>query len=140
MDTIHDTLTLLRTRIFDAIGIVRQLVLVDAGGTAESSNGYQRLTDANQRSHVNIMIFKLIVTVNKPLRYLVTVFEHTLYVEFQSFLRLLIKFIRSIGSKDHCSWHVISELSGEILVAPCNIYPNLFHIAIILGYIIFKAG
>lgn len=83
MDTVNDALTLLRARFLHAIGIMAQLMLVDAGGTADGCKRKIGLIGSEDSSCIQKMVFKFIVSVDEPLRYIVAIGNHAFHMELQ---------------------------------------------------------
>jgi len=131
MQPIYDALALRRARGLHAVGIVAELRLVDACGTADGGQGEVGAVDVEQRGSIEEIVLKLIVVVKPPLRSF-AVFGISLKVEVQGLLSLALELIKSLGRKDGSTWHVFAEGCAEVLAAPRHINNNLFHDSMIL--------
>lgn len=82
MKPLNNTSALLGTRLLQAIGIVAELMLIDARHSADSSNRYIRCTHLQQSSGIK-MILKFVIAVTQPLRYVIAIAYHTLNMEIK---------------------------------------------------------
>ena len=140
MDAIHDTFALLWARMLQAVCIVAQQMLVDAGRTADGSKRYKRLVGMKHRGNIHQMIIKLVISINEPLRNIITIFQHSVNVETKGLWNLTKEFIIGLGCQNNCTRNVLTKRSTEILVAPCNIHSYLFHFFKIIMFVCRKAG
>ena len=127
VDAVHNALTLLRTWRFQSIGIVAELVLIDTRCTAYRGDRCKWFNSPEKRCRINIIPFKFVVSIKKPLRHFVTIFYHSFNVELQSFPCFFLKTFNSIGCKHNSPWHVFTKCGAKIFIAPLYIYSNLLH-------------
>ena len=88
VDALNDALTLTLTRLLEPVCIVRQQMLVDAGGTADGSQRKVRTVRTQQRSSVYTVILKFIIAIDKPLGDIITISQHPINVELERLLGL----------------------------------------------------
>ena len=127
---VNDALSLLRAWLLQSVGIVGELVLVDSGSPADSSQCKIRPVRVKQGRSIQTVENKLIVAINEPLGHIITISQHTFYVETKGFRNIMLQFLKSFGSQYYCPWHIFAKGCTEILVAPSDIYSNLLHILI----------
>lgn len=124
---LYNALALTLTRLLEAVCVVRQQMLVDTRGATDGCQRKIRFIRMQQRSSVDAIIFKLIISIDKPLGNFITISQHSFYMEIKGLLGFLLKFTKSVGSKHYRTWNILTERCRKILLAPGYIYSNLLH-------------
>ncbi len=88
MQTFNDATTLFWTRLFYAVCIMAELMLIDTRHTANSSNRGIRGAHLQQGCCIKVVL-EFVVAISKPLRYIVAICNHPFYMEFERVAHLV---------------------------------------------------
>ena len=90
-----------------------------------------------QCRYIFVIVDKFVVSGLEPFRYLLSVFNHSVYMKVQCFLCHFLKFGKCVRCKDHSSGYIVAKRTSKIIATPCNIYYYLFHIDNVFSLFVF---